>query len=877
MSDSKHRSYTGALAILFLLTAACLAAVTTGDAGKAYAGPAALPDLTPESIILTPQQPINGYTLKFTIAVSNRGEAKSGSSRLACSIDDRLIDSAWITGINPGDTVQAIFNWKASAGPHIVKAKIDDNDSVAETDENNNEKSFAFSVLAPDLEIESISWSPENPSNGEKVTISATVKNRGTLPATGSTMNLKIDGNSRGNREIPGLEAGASRTVSYIWMALPGPHTFEATADLYDYVKESDETNNGKTRDYATAAPDIVIDSITWSPLSRSGSDNVIMTIKVGNCGSGRAGSFWLAYYVDDSLQTEEYIEGLKAGGSVSLKYTWIPGLNAREFKAIANPRGELYENNETNNEMTVTLPEVLPDLVIQSVTRSDAKSILTGGVIIIVTVKNQGLNMSWPSEVSLYVNELYRLKQDLPSLGAGETVRVLFNCAGQPGPVAYRAVVDEDDLIEETSESNNARTVNIGPPDTSPNTDLTIESIAWAPAGPAVGDTVSITTGIKNKGPGNAGHSRVDYYIDDVFLDSVSADPVNAGETIVNKVEWKAAPGTHTLRAIADCNNDVAETDEENNEKSVTIHVVAPDLIIESLAWTPENMTAGEETTFNVTIKNRGDLRAGGAYVSYYIDGVSQGRHFIEEIKAGDSITRTFTWTARSDSWSIRVVIDEEDSVKEGSESNNEKTVVLPAPDLTIESLTITPGETTENATVTFNIAVKNVGAGPADAPEAAVFANDVLLSLVQFDRIEPGETASGACAWTAQSDNYTFRVIVDGEDAIGESNENNNEKTVTLTVRQADNTAPGAPADQEPASAEIASENETESLIDLMLEGITDDEDIPEDISDTAAAESPGLQKLLMNKTLIIGVGAGGLAALVALVIIRRKMRRK
>ena len=58
--------------------------------------------------------------------------------------------------------------------------------------------------------------------------------------------------------------------MTYTWLAISGSHTLEAFADRLNQVKESDETNNNITVTYATAAPDLVIDSITWSPQNRS-------------------------------------------------------------------------------------------------------------------------------------------------------------------------------------------------------------------------------------------------------------------------------------------------------------------------------------------------------------------------------------------------------------------------------------------------------------------------------------------------------------------------------------------------------------------------------------------------------------------------------
>ena len=154
-------------------------AMLSGDDARVLAESTNAPDLVMESIAWTPELPAIGNIVTFTVVVRNQGDSPAGTARLAYFIDDNILTSDWITGINPGATILKSFTWKAQAGSYIIKAVIDYDNSVAEIDENNNEKTFAFSVFAPDLVVASISWLPENPSTGDKVTFSVTIKNQG--------------------------------------------------------------------------------------------------------------------------------------------------------------------------------------------------------------------------------------------------------------------------------------------------------------------------------------------------------------------------------------------------------------------------------------------------------------------------------------------------------------------------------------------------------------------------------------------------------------------------------------------------------------------------------------------------------------------------
>jgi subtilase family serine protease len=881
MSNGKRRVRLGALVILFFLAGINFPGLIPSDNARVLAESITAPDLMVESISWSPELPVIGNTVVFTVAVRNQGDSPAGISRLAYFIDDNIITSTWIAGINPGATILKTFTWKAQAGSHIIKAVIDYENSVAEIDENNNDKTFAFSVLAPDLVVASITWLPVNPSIGDKVTFSVTVKNQGNKTAAGSNVNLSIDGNTRGYREIHWLEAGENTTATFTWPAISGSHTLEVSADRLNQVKESDETNNNVAVTYTTAAPDLVIDSITWSPQNRSDSSNVTMTVKISNRGGGKAEASWLAYYIDDSLQTEDFINEIKAGASITKKYSWIVGADSHTFKAVADYSNKVRENDETNNARSVILPAIIPDLIIQSITCSPVQPIIAHQIKISVVVKNIGLGTSGDSDLDIYLNDALIMRPRVPKLASGKTAILTCTWVAQTDAMTLKAVVDVNNLIKETNESNNTKTVNIGPLKSSPDTDLTIESMAWTPAKPLTGDIVTITVSIKNKGPGQAGVSYVDYYIDDTFLDSVYVDQIGAGKTIVNSVIWQAIPGKHTIKAIADCDNRVAETSETNNEKTVTLVISAPDLIIQGVTWSPVIPLIGDEVIFTVMVKNQGDQIAGSSYINYYIDDSFRGSHSIEPIEPGATVTRTFTWRTETESPVLRVVIDEANNIKESSESNNEKTIVLPAPDLTIDGITWSPENPSENATVTFNIMVKNQGAGQASSPQVTVYINDTFLASIQFNQLNAGETATGACTWTALSGNYTLNVVADEADIIVESNEKNNENTVIFSINQElskDTTQEITPsATPESILPETVTANNTEIIKALLFEDVSDNQDIAADIADTSPAAQPWWQKILMNRLLIIGVGVLGVGAVVVLMLLKKKARKK
>ncbi|GAI83998.1 unnamed protein product, partial [marine sediment metagenome] len=257
---------------------------------------------------------------------------------------------------------------------------------------------------------------------------------------------------------------------------------------------------------------------------------------------------------------------------------------------------------------------------------------------------------------------------------------------------------------------------------------DLLIEGITLSPSHPLMGDTVTFNVVIKNQGAGKSAYSRVAFYIDDIYLAFDSVNPIGPGATATKTFTWKAQAGSHTIKVVADSNHNVTESDETNNEKTVTFSILAPDLIIETITWLPAGPSKGDTVTFGVTIKNQGNGRANNSRVYFYIDDSSRGYQEVPRIDAGATATKTFTWIAHAGSHSIKAIVDKGGWVIESDENNNEKTVTMSTlpPDLIIETITSSPESLSIGDWVTFNVFIKNQGSGRSDYTYVTLYIDD-------------------------------------------------------------------------------------------------------------------------------------------------------
>ncbi|PXF57493.1 MAG: hypothetical protein C4B59_15175, partial [Candidatus Methanogaster sp.] len=103
---------------------------------------------------------------------------------------------------------------------------------------------------------------------------------------------------------------------------------------------------------------------------------------------------------------------------------------------------------------------------------------------------------------------------------------------------------------------------------------DLIIQDITWTPTTPSLGDTVTFTVAIMNQGNGSSSSGYAHFYLDGSTspLTYKSFTAIDAGgSTTTVSFTWNAQAGSHTFKAVVDKDNKITESDETNNEKTIT------------------------------------------------------------------------------------------------------------------------------------------------------------------------------------------------------------------------------------------------------------------------------------------------------------------
>ena len=738
------------------------------------------PDLIVQNITLSPAEPKLGDTFTITVEVKNQGQGSAASSQVICYVDAAVIGTNAINALGPGMVTTTSFQSTAGVGTHTIRAVSDGTGSISESDENNNELTRTLTPLAPDLTIDSISWSPAAPSVGEPVKFTISISNNGNTLAQTTTLEFFIDGNSRGIHDIPRIEQGQTITDSYSWTSLTGQHAIKAFVDNNHRIPESDEANNQKTVTFSTEAPDLEITEIEPTPANPSEYDIVTMRVLVSNNGTGHADTSHFSYLIDGEIQPMLPIPALDAGASANISFTWTAQLDTHEFDFTLDYYDRLSESNENNNTGHIELTTMSSDLIVEDITWTPDDAGVGDIISFTVKVKNLGPGSSGDTRIIAYIDGKHQGTYLIDPLDADKSDTANFQWEATPGSHVVTVIADYDKSEQETNEENNklTRTLSVVPPD------LFISSITWAPENPNLGDTVTFSVNVENKGGGKAENFHLAYYIDDELITSVPITSLASDNTTLKTYNWKSKEGRHTFSAFVDFNDYVDEENENNNGYSVTIVPNMPDLVIHSVTWSPLEATPGSNVVFNVSIKNTGTVTTLPSRIAYYVDGVATGYTDIGPVKPDEIITEKFTWPASKTYHTVEIIADATALVQEIDEKNNTRVVTLPPPDIIVDAISWSPEGARVGDTMTFSVTLKNQGQSDTQPCVAACSIDGETPVVVSYGAIPAGGTGTGTFEWVAMEGSHILSVIADNLNSTTELDESNNGKSISFST---------------------------------------------------------------------------------------------
>ena len=429
----------------------------------------ALADLIVADINWNPVSPVIGEEVTITVQVENPGGGTSLLTDVTLFVNDTQYGEAVVLPeLSSMDSLAVGFKWNAEIGRHVFRAQVDRVERVVETDETNNgSKTFAYDdTRVSDLRVRSVDWRPENPSVGDTVTFGVTIENRGEAPARDFHVSFRDTSSVWPPIErvvSDNIPAGQSNTVSFEWPADADPHQFAVVADSRAELTESNEDNNDFTVDYAaTVAADLTVTRLSTSPRSPSIDEAATMKVAIENEGEGRAVSFIVTLKIAgpngplDELNTR--VDGLAAGASRTLEFTWTARVGTHTFTATVDSRGAVPETDESNNALEETVLTALSDLRVTDIQFDNPNPSAGDDADVGVRIENVGRGDSGRITVGLYVDD-----QDEPydtvrigALEADTSAYVEFTWQAVEGCHSLLVIVDATGDVPEEDEGNN-------------------------------------------------------------------------------------------------------------------------------------------------------------------------------------------------------------------------------------------------------------------------------------------------------------------------------------------------------------------------------------------------------------------------------------
>jgi pSer/pThr/pTyr-binding forkhead associated (FHA) protein len=213
---------------------------------------------------------------------------------------------------------------------------------------------------------------------------------------------------------------------------------------------------------------------------------------------------------------------------------------------------------------------------------------------------------------------------------------------------------------------------------------DLTVESITFDPSLPVRGQDTQVRITIRNAGPGMAGAFNWSWAAGSGADFGGWSGNLNPSETTVVTALWNPAAAHASLSTTArvDTDNEVPETNEGNNELSVTVQVVEPpfgDLVLQEFFLATDGQVL-------LRVSN-----PGGRIIAprFNYDLYEENSLAKSGTEGTPPIGSQAFWTEYSPigERTIRVVIDPEDLITEADEGNNELTLICSSATLSCRS----------------------------------------------------------------------------------------------------------------------------------------------------------------------------------------------
>lgn len=706
---------------------------------------AAMPNLTAltGNIGFSEPNPVEGASVTIQAVIRNSGEKDVAEVmvQFADATDSTPVPigpQQVIPGIAAGGsaTVQVVYDTTGKSGDRTIQVTVDPNNFVQESSESDNTAKRDLSLVQaskPNLVVlaGNIGFSPPFPTDSEPTTVRAVVLNHGAVEARDVVVQfLDVTDGTATPIQTPQTIAripagtGVSVQVTYATGGKQGERTIQVVADPNNFIAELDEADN-KAGKQVTISPPAAANlvalssNLTFDPAKPQ--DGALVTVVATVLNNGAAPATDVVVRIEDVtgspallIGTPRLVDSVLPGETTTVQVTYdtTGKTGDRKIQLTLDPNNTVAETDETDNVAVATLkvePPPAPNLVMNADNIKFSPASPTEGtpVTITATILNDGLLKSGKLEVQFFdatnggTPTPIGTAQTIPDIapGASETVQVAYDTTGKVGDRTIQVVVDPNNLVTETDETDNEAdaTLTVTPPSEEPPPDMqanlviTTTAISFVPPAPQPGDPVSITVAVSNTGEA-AASSVVIRFLDvttgsvqigsDQTIPSLAA---GAGTTVTVSFDTTGKSGAQMIKVVADPDNAITESNEDDNEATASLPVgdstaeqtPRPNLLVLS-DGVEVSKSADGSLTVAALVYNRGDADVRGVPVSILDltsgEPVPLGELQLDYVPARGSERAEALVELPADVSvdAVRIVVDMDDAIREINESDN-------------------------------------------------------------------------------------------------------------------------------------------------------------------------------------------------------------
>lgn len=423
------------------------------------------PDLQVDDLTVQPTEPRANDRVRFSVQIDNEGLGVDEAFDVAFDVDGEPIDTQEVARVAAdGSRNLTSSEWTATVGDHNVTVIVDPGGSIDEVDEDNNRVSRELTVgePQPDLAVLSAGLNSSFVQDGDQVTVQAQVENAGPRDADAFDLEAAIDGQTVDEIRVGGLAADeAPRTFDLgNWTASEGNHELTIRADPDEEIEELSEGNN----ELVQALPigtDLAIVDVSVDPAEPEPGEEVTALAIVENNGTVATPNTNASFELEGNELANATLDPLDPNEQASVEATFTASLSGT-LDAIVDPEEALDELDEENNVGSVSLSVAgdagPPDLTVRSVSIEDTDE--EGTVRLVAEVANVGQGPSTRALVDFRADgSSIGAPVEVAGLSAGEATNVTANWSPTDSQHELEVVVDPDQQVDESDETNNAHT----------------------------------------------------------------------------------------------------------------------------------------------------------------------------------------------------------------------------------------------------------------------------------------------------------------------------------------------------------------------------------------------------------------------------------